>query len=179
MLKTLKTVQAIGVLGRAFGTDRLNYMRTLKLLYIADRESLGEIGRTITGDKMVAMDRGPVLSNVLDLINGKHVDVDVWDRFLKTEGYHIHLHGEPGVGQLSRYEISKLQNVALRHVLDDEWAMVKHTHEFDEWKKNYVEGTSRPIPIADILTAVQSAVDLESVSTNDAAERAFDRVFGS
>ena len=36
-LKVLKTIQAIGVLLRADGVKRMNYMRLLKLLYIADR----------------------------------------------------------------------------------------------------------------------------------------------
>src|SRR5271155_4089348 len=67
-LKVLKTIQAIGVLLRADGVKRMNYMRLLKLLYMADRESLRETGRPITGGPVTAMERGPVLEEVYDLI---------------------------------------------------------------------------------------------------------------
>lgn len=39
----------------------MSYLRMLKLLYLADRESLKETGHTITGDRVVAMEHGPVL----------------------------------------------------------------------------------------------------------------------
>jgi hypothetical protein len=35
-----------------------------KLLYLADRESLKKTGRPITGDRVVAMEHGPVLRSV-------------------------------------------------------------------------------------------------------------------
>ena len=48
----------------------MSYMKLIKLLYLADREALLRWGRPITFDAYVSMDRGPVLSSVLDLING-------------------------------------------------------------------------------------------------------------
>lgn len=69
-LKVDKTIQAVGVLFRAEGVQRANCMRLLKLLYIADRESIREVGRPITGGAVVAMERGPVLEEVYDLIPG-------------------------------------------------------------------------------------------------------------
>ena len=65
-----KRLQAAGVLLGLDG-DRMERIRLLKLLYIADRELLAETGRTITGDRVVAMDHGPVLSQVYDLIKGQ------------------------------------------------------------------------------------------------------------
>jgi uncharacterized phage-associated protein len=44
----------------------MNYMRLLKLLYIAERETLGRTGRPIVGGPVTAMERGPVLLEVLD-----------------------------------------------------------------------------------------------------------------
>jgi hypothetical protein len=44
--------------------DRMEYVRLLKLLYIADREMMAEAGAPVTGDRAVAMDHGPVLSHV-------------------------------------------------------------------------------------------------------------------
>ena len=48
-----KTLQAAGVLLDA-DDKRMEYMRLLKLLYVTDRESLAETGRTLTGDRAVA-----------------------------------------------------------------------------------------------------------------------------
>ena len=45
-----KALQAAGVLLSLDG-DRMERIRLLKLLYIADRELLAETGRTITGDR--------------------------------------------------------------------------------------------------------------------------------
>ncbi len=56
-VKVEKTIQAIGVLFRADRVKRMNYMRLLKLLYIADRESLQETGRPITGGAITARER--------------------------------------------------------------------------------------------------------------------------
>ncbi len=178
MLKTNKIIQAIGVVGRQVGNHRMNYMRVLKLLYIADRESLAETGRQISGDKVVAMDRGPVLSGVLDLINGQHVESQTWNRFISRDGYHIEVHTDPGVQELSQYEIEKLEEVAIRHRLDDEWVMVNKTHQFPEWASNHEPGSSRPIPLADILDAVGPRGDKAAMLKEAAAEDAFDRFFG-
>ena len=66
-----KTIQASAVLLKADPNHSMSRLRLLKLLYIADRESLTERARPITGDYPVAMDHGPVLSNTYNLIKGE------------------------------------------------------------------------------------------------------------
>ena len=63
----------------------MNSMRLLKLLYIADRESLRETGRPITGGPVIAMERGPVLKEVYDLILGQHREMPLWAQFFRKE----------------------------------------------------------------------------------------------
>jgi hypothetical protein len=53
-----KSLQAAGCLLELHG-DCMEYVRLLKLLYIADREMVAEAGAPITGDRAVAMDHGP------------------------------------------------------------------------------------------------------------------------
>src|SRR5437016_5932606 len=101
----------------------MNYMRLLKLLYIADRETLRETGRPIAGGPVVAMERGPVLEEVYELIRGKHCNMPLWDAYLQKDHFHLVLTKDPDVGQLSKYEIEKLQEIAERHANDDEWAL--------------------------------------------------------
>lgn len=49
----------------------LDQYKTVKLLYLADREHLRRFGRPITFDKYVAMQFGPVASAAYDLVRGK------------------------------------------------------------------------------------------------------------
>ena len=58
-----KTIQAVGVLLR-LARGRMGRLRLLKLLYIADRESLREFHRPIIGSRTVAMKNGPLHNEV-------------------------------------------------------------------------------------------------------------------
>ena len=157
----------------------MNYMRLLKLLYIADRESLKETGRPITGDKVVAMKRGPVLSRVLNLIKDKHTQSPYWERYIQKEFYHISLAKDPGVSQLSPFEVETLNRVAEKYVTFDETDMVDETHTFPEWIKNQAGDSSAPIPLEDILEAVGRSGDTKSILQDAKDDAAYDRVFGS
>jgi uncharacterized phage-associated protein len=84
-------VQAIAAFLHFHGTKDMSYLRMLKLLYIADRESLRATGRPITGDQMVAMEHGPVLSGVFDLIKGEHKAWPRWSECFKKNGYCIEM----------------------------------------------------------------------------------------
>lgn len=149
-----KTIQAIGVLFRHDGMDCMNSMRILKLLYIADRESIQETGRAIVGGPIVAMERGPVLLEVYDLIRGQHKDMPLWDEFYRTVDYSLAMRKHPDVKKLSKYQIGKLQEVAERHKKDDEWALSNLTHQFPEWEKNNPGKSCRPISFDDLLDAI-------------------------
>ena len=48
------------------GGGSMPMLKVLKLMYLADRTSLIETGFPITGDTVVAMDKGPVLSKTYD-----------------------------------------------------------------------------------------------------------------
>lgn len=176
--KLRKTLQAVAVLLRNEPSQRTNYMRLLKLLYIADRECLKESGRSITGDGFVAMKRGPVPSQSYDLIRGRHLQSPEWSASVRKNGYNIELARDPGLAELSRFEIDILQRVSERHAGNDEWEMVEITHGFEEWRKNDPGDSSRPIPLEDILEAVGRSADEASIAQDAKDEAAFDRVFG-
>jgi uncharacterized phage-associated protein len=141
-----KAIEAVAFLLRRERGHRMNYMRLLKVLYIAEREILAEAGTPLTGSNFVAMQRGPVLEDV--------------DR------YHLEMLKDPGVRLLSRYVSRKLEEVAVRYENFDEWQMVEVTHKLPEWQKNAPGTSSREIPLADILEAVGRAGDLERIIAN-------------
>src|SRR5437879_4780475 len=91
-----KTIQAAAVLLEREPGERMNYMRLLKLLYLADRESLKDRGRPICGSPAFAMERGPVLGTVLDLIKGLDPDSDRWAEFIRKDHYDVELEKSPG-----------------------------------------------------------------------------------
>ncbi len=177
---TRKIVEAAGVLLRSEPCRRMSYLRLLKLLYISDRESLQETGRPIIGTRTVAMEHGPVHSEVLDLIKGQRWDEPVWGEFIRKDGYEVELQKEkePGVLSLSRYEIGKLDEVAARYRDMDDWQLVGITHEFPEWEMNHKEGTSTDIPLQDIIQAVGRSAEQEAILQDAERTNALNKLFG-
>jgi uncharacterized phage-associated protein len=173
---TRKIVEAAATLLRTEACRRMSYLRLLKLLYIADRETLREVGRPIVGTRPVAMKHGPVLSEVLDLVKGEHFDEPIWSEFIRRDGYEVELTKDPGVLTLSRYEIGLLTKTAEANRDTDDWELVQKTHAFEEWAKNYREGTSTPIPFEDMIEAVGRAADREEI-LQDARETEVIRKF--
>jgi uncharacterized phage-associated protein len=49
---------------------RMPYLRLLKLMYIAERELLAQTASPLTGDSYRALEDGPVLNRVFNLIGG-------------------------------------------------------------------------------------------------------------
>jgi uncharacterized phage-associated protein len=177
MQNVLKTLQAAGVLIRAERATGMNYMRLLKLLYIADRESLRECGRPITGDRTVAMKRGPVLSGTLNLIKGEHGESHLWQDFFEKQDYRVQLLKNPDISELSKFEIRLLQRIADKYRLFDEWDLVEETHTFSEWEKNYQANTSTNIPVADILEGVGRNADKDAILEQLEERRKIDQFF--
>lgn len=174
-----KTIQAAAVVLRAHPLRAMSRLRLLKLLYIADRESLRETARPITGDRAVAMRNGPVLSETYDLIKEEHVRAAEWGEYLGNVAYDVQLRKDPGTDRLSRYEIEKLQEVARRFEYQDDWTVAEGTHEFAEWKRNAPGDSSRPIPFEHILEAVGRKNEIGAIK-EEARDLAFmDQLLGA
>jgi hypothetical protein len=174
-----KAAQVVGTLLRLSPARRMNYYRLLKLLYIADRDSIKETGRPIIGGRMVAMERGPLHSTILDLIKGRDVESPQWYSQFRTEHYDIEMLCDPGNGELSRYEIELLERISRRFEDDDEWAVGRHTHEFPEFIQNEpAAGSSRTIPLEDVIAAVGRSGDIDAILRDATEMGVFDRVFG-
>ena len=154
----IKATQAAAFLLKANG-GKMNYMKLIKLLYLADREALSRWERPITCDTYVSMDNGPVLSKVLDKINsGKNPfgDKSYWHEYISSpENYNIKLlRKKPGYDELSQREIEVLITIYERYKKYNKWQMVNICHEIlPEWDDPH--GTSIPIRIEDILRAVK------------------------
>ena len=96
--KFTKALQAAAYLLRREKYQSMNYMRLIKVLYLADRESIRLTGRPITGDRFAAMKRGPVLSEVLDLLKGEHLCSPDWAQYIARAEYDVQLVRDPDRG---------------------------------------------------------------------------------
>ncbi len=177
-----KIVEAIAVLVRASDScDRphMGCLRLLKLLYIADRESLRETGSPIIGTKPVAMDNGPVHSDAYDIVKGSRWDAETWAEFLHKTGNEVSVIKNPGVLNLSRYEIDKLTETVDQYRSVSEWELVNITHGFEEWKRNQPRpGSSKAIPMEDIIDAVGLGYMKDEILREIEETRKLNSVFG-
>ncbi|HUY91978.1 MAG TPA: Panacea domain-containing protein [Pirellulales bacterium] len=178
-----KTIEAAAYLIKRQPGARENYMRMLKLLYLADRLSLQERGMPICGDTVYAMERGPVMSVTLDLVHGADSFADRWDRFIKKDVYEVVLKADPGNRNLSRAEIKILERVAEQFRGQDEWDMVEWCHKhLPEYEKNWDargESKRKRIPLCDVLEAVGRRDDQKRIVAEINESAAFDQFFGN
>lgn len=148
-----KAVQVVAVMLRAQPSGQTGRRRLLKLLYLAERTALKEGGQMITWDRVFAMEFGPVLSEVYDLIKQTHEDSVAWDRYVRCFPIEVKLVKDPGVDLLSKFEIEILQRIAKNFEAFDDQALVDYCHKnCPEWKDP--GSTSVPIPLSAILKAI-------------------------
>ncbi len=172
-----KATQAAAVLLR-YENGKMEHMRLLKLLYIADREAIREVGSPISLSKSVAMEHGPLSSDVYDLINGVRTDEGQWSNFIRKHGINLELMDDPGRGKLSAYEIDKLNEVSQRYEHLPSWELAEETHNFPEWEKNKPpKGSSRLIPLGAILDALNLADRKDEIIADLQEKAAADQFF--
>lgn len=150
----MKVTQAAAFLLHLRG-GRMKYIKLLKLLYLADRKSLMERGRTVTTDRFVSMDDGPVLSITYNLIRGEHRGSEnLWSRtIVQAEDFDVALKSPSAkieVGQLSRAEMQILESVFKEYGNWNRWKLIDEVmHKLPEWHNP--DGSMIPIEIRDIL----------------------------
>ena len=155
----------------------MDYIRLLKLLYIAERELLAQDASPLTGDVCKAMEYGPVLSTVYDIIMDRNWRSADWENFIKLKKYTVHLASDPGRGNLSACVIDKLKEVSHRYQDMNNWKLVDETHKFGEWIKNYPGGGSAVIPLEDILEAMHAEEGtLEAIREEVAIRRQMEQI---
>ena len=68
---------------------KIHIVKLIKLMYLADRESMRRCGFPISLDDMVSMKHGPVLLRTLNLINGEDGEAGkIWDSWISNRAGH-------------------------------------------------------------------------------------------
>ena len=121
------------------------------------------------------------MSRVYDLIKKTPILADQlseWLTYIQPVGrYALKIAQHPGVGRLSKYELAKLQEVTRRYMGIDVWTLVNATHEFEEFQKHHVKGTSTMIPMKAIFEAVGKAEIYEAADAGMQQEQFFEEFF--
>ena len=161
ILDQRKAAEAAAFLLKRHG-GRLNYTALIKLLYMADRIAFLDSGLPITGDYMVSMDNGTVLSGVYDLIKGVKTHPD-WSRYIVRDSYDVALVNEnPSNKHLSPYELQILERVDNKYGQLHWGQLCDLTHKFPEWHDP--QGSSERIDPVEILkSANKSPEEIEEI----------------
>ena len=147
-----KAAQAAAYLAQLSGGS-MSVLALIKLLYLADREALIHRGFPITGDRMVSMPHGPVLSQIYDQIKlGEEEGQPLpWYEYL-TERDQNQVSLRPRVlvtDELSDFERELLSKVHQEYSQLSPWQLRRLTHDLPEYQDP--KGSSLPISPIDIL----------------------------
>lgn len=136
----------------------LNDLKLMKLMYIAERESLAKLYSTLTNDDFVSMPLGPVLSRTYNILRGREsVSFDTIQYLSKRAGQAetntFKLVGaiDPSL-HFSQAELMLLTSVWERFKNQPGYKMAKMTHDqFAEWDETAAQkNTSIELPIEKI-----------------------------
>lgn len=153
---------------------KINVLKVIKLVYLADRESVRRRGHPILDESRVSMPHGPVNSLTLDYLNGFYRDDGGWSQFLTDRA-----NNDVGLAnseithemldELSQREISILENIWAEFGDMDRFDLADWTHDnVAEWEDP--NGSSRQIPLERMISAVgldkpiERARELESLN---------------
>ena len=157
-----RTTQAAALLLKLRG-GKMAYMKLLKLLYLADRKALAEMGRPITFDHFVSMPHGPVLSRTLELMTDQNdpSEPSYWSEYISAPAnYEVRL-----LTQAPNDQLSAAEEALLARIFDEfghlgRFQIRDYTHTLREWRDP--NGSSLPIAMRDVLLA-------QGVTEDDAA----------
>lgn len=131
----------------------LPVIKLIKLLYLAERLALERYGEPLTGDRLVSMQHGPVLSITYNHLNGAiPSSPGGWDAWVADRAEHKVSLLDPSKIRRPELDLLGLSDTDLE-VLDeiwtkfghwDRWKLVDFTHEkCPEWEDP--DGSSKPI----------------------------------
>ena len=164
---------------------RLPILKLMKLLYLADRESMSRYGYPITFDRMVSMPHGPVLSNTLNLINDfTDSSDDGWKEWIGDRSNHeVDLVKDrisrDDLDELSEAELDVLSSVWERFGQMGKYALRDYTHDHcPEWADP--NGSSLPIEYKDVFKALgRTAEQAEALQAEILSKQSVDDLFAS
>lgn len=134
-----KAVQCLNYLAEK-GGGRINKMKAIKLVWLADRLHLRLYGRPVLIDQYMAMKFGPVQSGLKDLAEDKQEflaeeESAYRNEYLRLEEHTVLSKKSPDFDVFSESEQQALQSVYDHFGTLDQFALAELSHRYPEWDK--------------------------------------------
>jgi uncharacterized phage-associated protein len=179
----VKTAQAAAWILSTCGNP-MEIMKLVKLLYLSDRASFAKTGQSLTGDRMVSMPYGPVLSTTYTVMNGEGPRVPGgWDCWVSDRvGHRVALHEHCNavrekLTELSDADIELINGVCAEFGRLGSWELSDYTHKHcPEWEDPH--GSSYPISYKRLFNALgKTDEDAEALAEYARADDEIDLLF--
>jgi uncharacterized phage-associated protein len=140
---------------------RLDVLKLMKLLYLAERRSFEKYGEPMIGDRLVSMPHGPVLSRTYNYMNGELPSAEGgWDSWIADRAEHVlslknpkSLRSPESLKQLSDADLGVLDEVWKKFGRMTGSQLRNYTHRHcPEWKDP--EGSMIPMQLEDLFKAL-------------------------
>lgn len=155
---------------------KINILKAVKLIYLADRASMESRDYPITGDNFVSMEFGPVNSITYNYMKGlAPVRQEMWAEFVGSKNQH-YIPIAVGVGiddldELSRADLEILDSTWNKFKDIDQFTLADWTHKYcPEWRDP--SGSSIPIEFATVFKHLNKMNPVE-LAEEIQSERAF------
>lgn len=150
-----KVLQEIAYL-LSLNDNRMNVLKLMKELYLADRLSIAERDSSISGDNFVSMPHGPALSTTLNLLTS--LPYNVWSEVLDKSAakffFDVQLRKSISFDRLSKKDKSYIENISEEYKNTDDigFDLERYTHTLPEWIDP--QGSSKKIRFSAIMKAL-------------------------
>ncbi len=159
-----KIVQVINFFAIKEG-GQIDYIKALKLVYLADKLMLCRYGRMITNDRYAALKNGPVPSATKNMAEGivkQEMDSDDFPapleyckKYLGAEdedSWNITSRMNFDEDYFSKAEVDSLVDVYQKFGQEDKWHLCDEiTHKFQEWYRHGVDGVNKKYAQMEII----------------------------
>lgn len=141
--------------------SKINRLKLMKLLWLADRIHLNKYGRLILRDNYNALPHGPVPSKTMD-VSKKSID-----NSFDVHGYYIISRGNFDSRYFSKSDIDVMEQVWGKYGIMNQYDLRDLSHKFPEWLRYEKELNDRflpnsyPIFIDDFFSAPVQDVDYQ------------------
>jgi uncharacterized phage-associated protein len=179
--KVRKAAQVVAYFAIAEG-GRINVLKLIKLVYLAEREFVRRYDALILNDRLVSMPHGPVNSMTYNYIDGCEDRREDWDRYVSARADHIVAVADPALtaddlDELSEAELGVLGDIYAQFRGFNGFQLRDYTHEHcPEWEDP--NGSSAPIPVERLLKFLNKPRAAEIARAIE-AERALDRALAA
>ncbi|WP_460275471.1 Panacea domain-containing protein [Celeribacter sp. ULVN23_4] len=156
----------------------INVLKVIKLVYLADRESVRARGFPIQQEARVSMPYGPVNSVTLGWVNGSYRDNGEWSSVLSDRSNHrvglcdANMTADD-LDELSTHELGILETVWNQFGDMDRFDLADWTHDpnnVPEWENP--NGSSVPIPLERMMSAVGLDRPIERAREQESLDQA-------